>query len=357
MARKKIYKIKHYKTGYRRKRSAFKKALFGLLIIGAVFAASFLIVGPVLDAMYNKTVEPDTSSASSVPSSTVSSDIEIDESEAPTVSSVYKLYRITEEELTLTEKHAELVAKIADEGYTAVIMPIRTNRNIYFETKNDLALRTKSVVDVKMTELIKALKEKGIKTYGEFSVFMDYEVPRLKYGTDQISMGIQFKSDLTKLFKDSVNDPNGTFWLSPDSDLTEEYVISLAQDVNALGLDCVVLKYFYYVNNPNAYFADGVNRAENLKEILNSLKNAFGETEVTVETDMLAVTEGKAEELGGKITDFSSEIFLSLETIDEATFTTLKSLTDTTVTVSTKDLTEEDKKALQEIGGFVVLVG
>lgn len=356
MARKKIYKVKHYKTGYRRKRSAFKKALIGILIVGAVFAASFLIVGPMLDNMYNNTLEPDTTS--SVPSAPpVSSDIETDETEAPEISSDYKLRRITEEELTLVSTHAELVNKIAEEGYTAVIMPIRTNRKIYFETKNDLALRTKSVVDVKISNLILALKEKGIKTFGEFSVFMDYEAPRLKYGTDQISMGIQFKSDLTKLFLDSVNDPEGTFWLSPDSDLAEEYIISLSEEANTLGLDRVILKNFYYVKNPNAYYAEGINRKDNLTEILTSLKKAFGKTEVTVETDLTAVTEGKADELGGKITEISQEIFLSLDNVSEETITALKSLADTKITLSIKELAPEQISSLMEIKGINILVG
>ncbi len=358
MARKKIYKIKHYKTGYRRKRSTFKKIVLSLLIVGAVFTASFLIVGPMLDKMYNKTLEPDApSSVPGTPAPTTSSDIETDESEAPAGSSDYKLRRITEEELNLVEKHAELVDTISKEGYTAVIMPIRTNRKIYFETKNDLALRTKSVVDVKLPDLISALGDKGIKTFGEFSVFMDYEAPRLKYGTDQISMGIQFKTDLTKLFLDSVSDPEGTFWLSPDSDLAEEYIISLSEEAGALGLDRVILKNFYYVKNPNAYYAEGINRKDNLAEILTSLKKAFDKTEVTVETDLLAVTEGKADELGGKITEIASEIFLSADTIDQDTIAVLKSLTAVSVTLNVKEPTAEQITTLKEISGINILVG
>ena len=360
MARKKIYKIKHYKTGYRRKRSGLKKVLLGLLIAGAVFAASFLIIGPALDAMYNKTIEPDSPSSTTNPVGkptppVVSSDVETNESEAPSVSAEYRLYRVTEEELKQVEKHAELVNKLSEEGFTAALIPIRTNENIYFETKNDLAIRTKSIVDVKLSSLIKALSEKGIKTYGEFSVFMDNAAPPLKYGTAEISMGIQFKGNLSYLFLDSVSDPEGTFWLSPDSPLAQEYLKALATDVSSLGLDSVILKNFFYVKNPNAYYKEGINRQETLKTVLSSLNEAFGETETLVETDLESTHSGKPDELGGKITDITSSLCLTSETFDENTLNALKALSGSDVTLLSKELSSEQIEALKEIGANVLV--
>ena len=71
MARKKVYKVKHYKTGYRRRRNnAFLKVFFLVLGCAAVFVLSYLLLGPLTDLIYNNTI---TSSNSSEVNSSISS--------------------------------------------------------------------------------------------------------------------------------------------------------------------------------------------------------------------------------------------------------------------------------------------
>lgn len=361
MARKKVYKIKHYKTGYRRrKNNAFLKVF--LLVVGCsvVFVLSYLLLGPLTDLIYDKTItssdssepapETETSSTTQTPEETVSLEL-------------MKTRVITIDELQNKANHSSLVSTIKSEGYMAVVIPVRTKDNIYFSTQNELALRTASVVDVGLNELIKSFKSEKINVIGEFSVFMDDKLPRVIYGSDKLPMAVRYKNNPKFLAIDYITDAKdegGITWLSPESKETREYITDLAKSAAATGVDGIIFTNYNYVVHSGAVFTDaaGFNKVETLKAFSSELKETLKGINIMFMGTTAELKDGNINKFGGKLSDIADDIIITADKCDDELINLISQNKEKTFSLRLKECNEEtlEKLKIQE-NVKIVLVG
>lgn len=351
--RRKVYKVRHFSSPYRRKNS--KKIMrISLIVLSCVliFAIAFWGIGPLTDMIYDKITTPEPTIPPVGDSSETSSE-NTEDIVVPTETKTYNVRYITEEELLLTENYDALAEKIKADGFSAAVIPLKTESAIYFATENEFALRTKTVSPV-VGDLVSKLKASEIKTIGTFETFKDNKLPRILYGTENISMAVRFKGDPTYLMLDGDN----ITWLSPASDKAKEYILAMAIDAAKTGIDEIIFKNSNFVYNNNAYFSEN-DEALDKSAILNSfsalLKEELPQTPFSFQInseDFAPLNENK---FGSTL--FEGNINIKAETITEEFKTSLENLKDREISISVPELSEEDNAFLKEKGITALYVG
>lgn len=362
MARKKVYKVKHYRGGYRRrKKSTYLKVFLLVLASAAVFILSYLLLGPLTDLLYNNTVNSSSEQEEKPPVAGSSSEDSVSsEAEAQVIS--FKTRAITVAELENSESHSALIESVKNDGCTAVILPLKTKDYIYFPTENALAVKTKTVTDVKIGDLIAAFKASGIKVYGEFSVFMDDKLPRMVYGSADMDMAVRFNKNINQLAIDYLTDPadeGGITWLSPESEKTREYITDLARSAAGTGVDGIIFTNYCYTDHANAYFTDKAefNRAETLLNLSAQIKAAIGDCEMMISGAVGDFNDANTVKFGGNLGAAGDSFLITADGCDDSLTSLLKTLSDKEVAVRLPEVSEDELSALGSLGVKAVIAG
>ena len=351
--RRKVYKVRHFRSPYKRKNN--KKIMrISLIVLSCVliFAIAFWGIGPLTDMLYNKITTPEPPTPPIGDSSETSSE-NTEDILVPTDTKTYTVRYITEEEILLTEGYDALAEKIKADGFTAAVIPLKTESAIYFATENEFALRTKTVSPV-VGDLISKLKVLGIKTIGNFETFRDNKLPRILYGTENISMAVRFKGDPTYLMLDGDN----ITWLSPASDKAKEYILAMATDAAKTGIDEIVFKNSNFVYNNNAYFSENdeaLDKSALLNSFATALKEKLPQTPFSFQInseDFAPINENKF-----GTTLFDGTITINAKTLTPELKSALENKGDKEISVSVPELSEEDTAYLKEKGITALYIG
>ena len=358
MARKKVYKVKHFRSPYHRKNNK-KLIKIALIVLGCVvvFAISFAVLGPLTDMLYNKVTTPDAPSLPAVDNSSAAPSDEVVPPVTPVETISSNIRYITEEEILAIDSYDALVEKIKTDGFSAAAVPLKTAEGIYFSTENELAIRTKAVsqsADV----LISKLKAAEIKTIGTFETFKDDKLPRLVYGTENISMAVRFKNDTSYLM---LNGTDRITWLSPASDKTKDYLSSLAADAAKTGVDEIIFKSFWFVDNSNAAFSDddtAIDKSALLTSFSAALKEAVpAEISVSVSFEVSAEDYIVLDENKYGTSLFEGEINIKAASLSEELKSAIAQKGEREIIVCAPSFSEEDIAFLKEKGVFKLLIG
>ncbi len=148
--------------------------------------------------------------------------------------------------------------------------------NIYLPVKNEIAVKNKAVFkdSEKIAEIMAKFKEKGIKINGLISTFKDPKAPfnntkcQIMYSGSEIA------------WVDDDPQKGGKQWLNPYSPYSAEYVIDIAKECYALGVDKII---FDNVNFPKGYslemasyaYMNGRTRQEALFDFTQTVEKTF----------------------------------------------------------------------------------
>lgn len=351
--RRKVYKVRHFRSPYKRNNN--KKIMrISLIILSCIliFAIAFWGIGPLTDMIYDKITTPEPTVPPAGDSSETSSE-NTEDILIPTETKTYNIRYITEEDLLLTENYDALAEKIKADGFTAAVIPLKTESAIYFATENEFALRTKAVSAVS-ADLISKLKALGIKTIGSFETFRDNKLPRILYGTENISMAVRFKGNPTYLMLDG----DKITWLSPASDKAKEYILAMATDAAKTGIDEIIFKNSNFVYNNNAYFSENdeaLDKSALLNSFATALKEKLPQTPFSFQInseDFAPLNENKF-----GLTLFEGSIVIKAETLSQELKSALENKGEKEISVSLPNLSEEDTTFLKEKNISTLYIG
>ena len=175
--------------------------------------------------------------------------------------------------------------KILPQG-TPVMIELKAGYgSFYYHSTLTEAIPAKSVSVDAVDELIKELNKRGFYTIAEVSALRDYT-----FGLNHVPSGIPISGKMYLWM-----DPGGCYWLKPDDQAVQNWIISYVKELKEMGFKEVVLSDFRYP------VSDAVTIPENKDEILAQtaqlLLDELGEDGFTLsfgaENSLFALPEGR----------------------------------------------------------------
>lgn len=227
-----------------------------ILIVAAVLLLLFIgwsIYDPVYNFLTgNIEVPPISSSADeNIPSESETSSEEETEPEEPVEEQKTKAAVISLETASDTAKLDSFIADIKQQGYNSAVVEIKdVDGNVLYKTSNETitALNTVSESAFDLQALCTKLNDNGITPIVKINSFRDNAS-----ASAMSDAAVRYKPDTSYIWADDDPKNGGKYWLNPNSQKAQDYILAIIDDAVAMGAKGVILDTVQF---PEGYSLD-----------------------------------------------------------------------------------------------------